>query len=296
VTAWVNTFGFPTGNVVSLCDPGSAVCGDGVFVSTCERCDDGAANSDATPDACRTDCTRPRCGDGVVDGGEACDDGNTASCDGCSAHCTVEVGLTCGDGVTAPAGCGETCDDGNGIVGDGCSAACALERIPGGGSTHTDCYAEWRVDNPTNLPLLDPHGRFSAQQVCVDDDPQCDFDGGVPGSCTFHVAVCANNVDDPACETPSRLSTWELDRPSAKQAAKKPVLAAVRAALQSAVPGSIVGPTTTDLCSPTADVVVPLRGAPGAWRLQILKLKTHATLYDSSRDTDGLKLVCLPSP
>src|SRR6185436_16742974 len=32
-----------------------------------EECDDGAANSDTTADACRTNCTLPRCGDGVPD-------------------------------------------------------------------------------------------------------------------------------------------------------------------------------------------------------------------------------------
>ncbi len=37
--------------------------------------------------ACRTDCTIPFCGDGVVDGGEACDDGNTQGGDGCAADC-----------------------------------------------------------------------------------------------------------------------------------------------------------------------------------------------------------------
>lgn len=49
------------------------VCGDGV-VGGGEGCDDGAQNSDTAPGACRTDCAPARCGDGVVDPGEACDD------------------------------------------------------------------------------------------------------------------------------------------------------------------------------------------------------------------------------
>lgn len=41
----------------------------------------------ATPSACRTDCMLPACGDGFVDGGEVCDDGNTRGGDGCEADC-----------------------------------------------------------------------------------------------------------------------------------------------------------------------------------------------------------------
>ncbi|MFO0590396.1 MAG: DUF4215 domain-containing protein [Polyangiaceae bacterium] len=43
--------------------------------------------AEETPAACRPDCTLPRCGDGILDDGEACDDGNTLSGDGCSADC-----------------------------------------------------------------------------------------------------------------------------------------------------------------------------------------------------------------
>jgi len=42
-------------------------------------------------------------------------------------------------------------------------------------------------------------------------------------------------------------------------------------------------------------VPVALRGAPGRYRSGKLALKTTATLYDGTADTDGLKLVCLPS-
>lgn len=48
-----------------------------------------AANLTAlpTPSPCRTDCTIPRCGDGILDGGERCDDGNSAPGDGCAPDC-----------------------------------------------------------------------------------------------------------------------------------------------------------------------------------------------------------------
>lgn len=83
------------------------------------------------------DCASPPpvCGDGAIAGSEACDDGNAASGDGCSAACAIEAGYTCagapsacstacGDGVKAGA---EACDDGNATSGDGCSAACTVE-------------------------------------------------------------------------------------------------------------------------------------------------------------------------
>ena len=64
-------------------------CGDGV-VDLGEECDDGLANSDTTPGACRTSCVMARCGDGVIDPDEECDDGNRVDGDGCSVGCTDE--------------------------------------------------------------------------------------------------------------------------------------------------------------------------------------------------------------
>lgn len=45
-----------------------------------------------SPSACRTDCTVPACGDGVLDGGEVCDDGNSADGDGCESDCLLTFG------------------------------------------------------------------------------------------------------------------------------------------------------------------------------------------------------------
>ncbi len=75
------------------------------------------------------------CGDGAVAGTEACDDGNLADGDGCSATCTVETGwacsgapsacdTTCGDGIAAGT---EECDDGNAVDADACSNACLTQ-------------------------------------------------------------------------------------------------------------------------------------------------------------------------
>ena len=76
------------------------------------------------------------CGNGVLEPGEVCDDGNTVSGDGCSADClSLEV---CGDGVVNP---GEVCDDGNQIDTDGCTTTCRCSDLD---PQKDECY-EWVV-------------------------------------------------------------------------------------------------------------------------------------------------------
>ena len=293
VLAWNGSAGV-SGKVLSLCLPSVAQCGDGVVYAACEQCDDGAANSDTAPDACRTNCLLPRCSDGTVDSGEQCDDGNLTNCDGCNAVCVSEPGLACGDGIPEPT-CNQPCDDGNGTVGDGCTSQCTIEPIFGGGSRFTDCRSVWVVDNPANDPLTDKHGAFRTSQRCVDDDPTCDFDGGTPGACTFHVRVCANASGLTDCSGALRIAAWTIDKPSAKQAATNPTLAAVRASF-TPVPGVVVGPTTSDLCTDWLPVPVPLRGAPGDYKKGKVQVSSRATLYgDAGVDKDKLKLECLPA-
>lgn len=66
-------------------------CGDGVMRGG-EACDDGAGNSDTTPGACRTDCQPARCGDGVLDDPETCD-----GTDFGGASCETETGFVNGE-------------------------------------------------------------------------------------------------------------------------------------------------------------------------------------------------------
>ncbi|ACY13586.1 hypothetical protein Hoch_0985 [Haliangium ochraceum DSM 14365] len=48
-------------------------CGDGLVNQATEQCDEGTSNSDTAPDACRSDCQNPSCGDNVLDTGEEVD-------------------------------------------------------------------------------------------------------------------------------------------------------------------------------------------------------------------------------
>jgi len=47
-------------------------------------------NSTSTNAACRPDCSLSRCGDGILDTGEQCDDENLVNGDGCDRSCAVE--------------------------------------------------------------------------------------------------------------------------------------------------------------------------------------------------------------
>ncbi|MDY0000975.1 MAG: DUF4215 domain-containing protein [Polyangia bacterium] len=104
-----------------------ARCGNGVTESG-EECDDG---NTVSGDGCSATCTTEAavCGNGRREGAEECDDGNTAPGDGCSPTCTFEG--ACGDGNLD---LGEECDDGNTVSGDGCSPTCAFEGVCGDGN------------------------------------------------------------------------------------------------------------------------------------------------------------------
>jgi cysteine-rich repeat protein len=98
-------------------------CGDGIL-NPGEQCDDGNLVSG---DGCSSSCqVEPQCGNGVLNPGEQCDDGNLTNGDGCSSTCTLEMTPLCGNGVLNP---GEQCDDGNLTNGDGCSSMCTLEAV-----------------------------------------------------------------------------------------------------------------------------------------------------------------------
>lgn len=106
----------------------TAECGNGTLEGG-EECDDGEGNSDTEPNACRESCVLPYCGDGVVDAGEGCDDGNDIDDDECRNICALP---SCGNGDVE---FGEECDDSNDDDTDGCLSTCVFASC-GDGHVH----------------------------------------------------------------------------------------------------------------------------------------------------------------
>lgn len=99
------------------------VCRNGV-VEGAEACDDGNGIDN---DGCSNDCVPSFCGDGVTHETESCDDGNTSNEDACIEGC---VAARCGDGFTHIGV--EDCDDGNIEEGDACLNSCVANACGDG--------------------------------------------------------------------------------------------------------------------------------------------------------------------
>lgn len=118
----------PTPTPTPIPTPPTAACGNGTIESG-EMCDDGNRKP---ADGCSSFCHREICGDGVVTPsiGEVCDPSRipmnttTAPYIGCDSSCARF--LYCGDGIQQPE-LMEACDDGNAVPNDGCSDKCQIE-------------------------------------------------------------------------------------------------------------------------------------------------------------------------
>jgi cysteine-rich repeat protein len=141
------------------------------------------------------------CGNGVIQSGEQCDDGNIAAADGCSDTCTTEAGFTCtgepsvcstivcGNGIVQP---GESCDDGNASNTDACTNSCAnaacgdtfvqtgVEQCDDGNQSNTDSCTNVCEDAACG------DGFMQGTEEC-DDGNQIDTDS------------CTNTCQAPVC-------------------------------------------------------------------------------------------------
>jgi cysteine-rich repeat protein len=111
------------------CDVPHHTCVQPPQITACEgQLQDTPCSTVFTPNGvCREGvCMAIACGNGYVDPGEMCDDGNTTSGDGCRADCLSTE--RCGNGVL-DSDLGEQCDDGNLMSHDGCDSRCQIEQL-----------------------------------------------------------------------------------------------------------------------------------------------------------------------
>ncbi len=180
----------------------------------------------------------------------------------------------------------------------GSLAACALgslllapsaaqARIAGGGSTRTDCFAEFEAPHMRlNYPPFDPaKGKPGREVRCFDGQAGCDQDGVVDGQCVFDLDVCLQVADPalPACTTPT-LSGVVVSNPNA---------APELAALQNAIDGILA---EAEACTSGVSLTVALGGPTpaGIWSRGKGVVKLAAT-GGGLTDVDVLRLSCLPA-
>jgi fibro-slime domain-containing protein len=215
--------------------PGSActyqwVCGNGV-VDPGEQCDTGPSNG-SSGSGCTATCrivpgfacsdaggaascaTSHTCGNGIVEGGEACDTGVNNGTGGCTAACNVVPGwrcpaesahcvTVCGDGVVAG---NEQCDFGASNGAGGCSSTCIVQ--PG----YTCAASATKASQCT--PTVCGDHKVQGTEEC-DDGNLKPYDGCSPtctieptckaGTCT---AVCGDGLVSPgeACDDGNTVS------------------------------------------------------------------------------------------
>ena len=67
------------------------------------------------------------CGDGTIDAGEECDDGDVQNSDGCDSSCNVETGFTCTS--ANPSVCSTVCGDGIVVDASICINGCTTPEV-----------------------------------------------------------------------------------------------------------------------------------------------------------------------
>jgi cysteine-rich repeat protein len=164
------------------------VCGDRV-VAGLEACDDG---NRVDTDECRNDCRAPTCGDALVSVGEQCEPPGVGQCDSDCQFLPAEV--ECGDGTRAG---DEECDDGNNDDDDGCNAVCVRERCGDGVEQSNEQCDDRNAsggDGCSSACRLERCGdrQLDAGEEC--DDGNTTTGDGCSESCELESVGCGNGT------------------------------------------------------------------------------------------------------
>ena len=123
------------------------------------------------------------CGNGNVEGTEACDDGNLAAGDGCSPTCTLEAGFMCTNTARPDT---ETCTSGECL------------KLP-------VIYRDFKSEKETG-----GHPDFFYLGAPVANPVQITGVTGQPGAVTFNKRYCVSNSGGPAKQNDSTARCWGL--------------------------------------------------------------------------------------
>jgi uncharacterized delta-60 repeat protein len=195
------------------------------------------------------------CGNGTLDAGEACDDGNFTSGDCCSPHCTFEsVGTTCADDAN---GCTSDVCDGAGACTHPANAASCDDGLFCNGS---DTCAAGTCAAHAGDPCA---GGAECARSCDETADTCNAPAGTP--CTDDGSACSADVcsGSGACTHPAahagtecRTATGECDVAETCTGASPQCPADGHVSDGSACTGDAL-PCTTDLCGGGACVHAP---------------------------------------
>jgi cysteine-rich repeat protein len=160
------------------------ICGDGITSPQCGEACDGYH-----PWGCTDTCLIPGCGNGAIEGSEACDDGNHDDCDDCHNDCTVNA-RSCGDRHVCD---GEVCDEGGDTW--NCDSDCTRRACNDGhlnGYEYCDAPSATCDDDCTPVECGDRNVNEEAGEVCDGESWGCDAD------CTLR--ECGDGYRNPQAE------------------------------------------------------------------------------------------------
>lgn len=276
-------------DVADLCTGSDPVCPDD------EHVPDGTLCIGANPNTCLNACqtgvctdgapvtTQACCGNGILDSGESCDDGNQLS--------------------------GDTCPS---MPGDDCEFAAtgslirAARKNPARDSR--GCQLEFAVVNSS--AAADRFGLPNWLQTCVDQDPSCDADP-TPGRCRFAVTACLNNQDPnlPVC-TPKGVGSVEIYPPKRTLPADQLALAAAGVARLQTGLEQLLDPANPDawytntlpvaadqhnVCTGTFLVDVLAGTDLKSAKKRAFTLKVRSLDLTGAKKQSLLRLMCLPA-
>ncbi len=159
------------------------------------------------------------CGNGMLEEGEACEDGNTGDGDGCNTDCLREMGEVCslneqceseacdtlvsntcvppgvcGNGILEP---GEGCDDGGRKASDGCNADCLKESGESCGGNN-ECASSIcdATENPDRCEPVDTCGNSKLEGLESCDDGNTRGGDGCNSICRKEIGqTCSNDAE-----------------------------------------------------------------------------------------------------